>query len=65
MNWNQNTRTVAIVAGAVGGVALLGAVAAMVWNSKQMRAMRALKRASRVMYHVGTAMRNVSGESEC
>ena len=63
MDWNVNTKAIAITAGAIGGVTLMGVIAAMVYNSKQMKAMRAVKRVSKVMYHVGTAMRNVSGEA--
>lgn len=64
MNCHMNTKTLVIAASAVGGVTLIGIVAAMVYNSKKMKAMRAVKRASRVMYHVGTAMRNISGEAD-
>ena len=53
-----------ITLGAVGGVTILGVAAAMVWNSKQLRAMRAVKRTSRILYQVGTAMRNVAEVSE-
>ena len=62
MDCNVNMKAIAITAGAIGGVALLGVIAAAIWNSKQMKTMRAIKRASKVMYHVGTAMRNISCE---
>ena len=60
----MNKKGVWIALGTVGGVALLGAAAAMVWNSKQLRAMRAVKRTSKILYQVGTAMRNVAEVSE-
>lgn len=63
MNCQMNMKTWIIAASAVGTVTLAGIVAACIWNSKQMKAARAIKRASRVMYHVGTAMRNLSGET--
>ena len=63
MNCHMNTKTLAITAGIVGGVTLIGIAAACVYNSRQMKAARAVKRASKVMYHVGTAMRNISGET--
>lgn len=47
--------------GALGAVALLGVTAAVIYNSKQMKAARALKRTGRVLYLLGTAMRSVSG----
>ena len=64
MKCPMNKKTVAITAGAIGAVMILWGCVALVYNSKKMKAMRAVKRASRVMYHVGTAMRNISGEAE-
>ena len=64
MNCQINKKAIVIAAGTIGGITLLGIVAAMIYNSKQMKAMRVAKRASHVMYHVGTAMRNLSGEAE-
>ena len=57
----QTKKTVLITLGAVGGAAAIGVTAAAVWNSRQMRTGRALKRTGKVLYQVGTAMRNVSG----
>lgn len=54
-------RTVLFAMGAVGAVTLLGVGAAMVYNSKQMKAARALKRTGRILYMLGTAMRSISG----
>ena len=56
-------KAVLITLGAVGSVTALG-VAAAVWNSKQMRTARAVKRTGKILYQVGTAMRNVSGIAE-
>jgi len=58
-----NKKNAIIAASAVGGALILGGCAVLIYNSKKMKAMRAVKRASRVMYHVGTAMRNISGEA--
>lgn len=63
MNCHMNKKTVVIAASAIGGAVILGVSAALIYNCKKMKAMRAVKRASRVMYHVGTAMRNISGEA--
>ena len=70
MNENQNggvkkaicahKKTICITAGVVGGVALLGVAAAMIWNCKQLRTARAIKRTGKILYTVGTAMRNMS-----
>ena len=57
----KNKKPLLITLGAVGGVAAIGVTAAALWNSKQARTMRAIKRTGRVLYQVGTAMRNVSG----
>lgn len=64
MNCHVNTKVIMVTAGAISGAALIGIVAALAYNSKKMKALRAVKRASKVMYHVGTAMRNISGEAE-
>ena len=54
-------KTMLITLGAVGGAAALGVTAAAIWNSRQMRTGRAIKRTGKVLYQVGPAMRNVSG----
>ena len=59
-----NKKAVLITLGAVAGVTAFGVAAAAVWNSKQMRAARAVKRTGKILYQVGTAMRNVSGVTE-
>ncbi|MBQ9805490.1 MAG: hypothetical protein IJW49_03125 [Clostridia bacterium] len=64
MNCHVNTKVIVVTASAIGGATLIGIVAALAYNSKKMRTLRAVKRASRVMYHVGTAMRNISGEAD-
>lgn len=61
---NVNKKAVLITLGAVGGVTALGMAAAAVWNSKQLRTARAVKRTSKILYQVGTAMRNVSQVAE-
>jgi hypothetical protein len=47
--------------GIVGGMAAISTAGVMVWNSKQLRAMRAVKRTGRILYQVGTALRSISG----
>ncbi len=64
MKSDKAKKTAMITLGAVGGMAAVGAVTAAVWNSKQMRTSRAIKRTGTMLYHVGTAMRNVSGITE-
>lgn len=58
---DETKKTMMIALGATLGVTALGVTAAAVWNSKQMKTARAVKRTGRVLYQVGTAMRNVSG----
>ena len=48
-------------AGIVLGLAALGAAGYAVWNSKQLRAARAVKRTGKIMHQVGTAICSVSG----
>ncbi len=61
--WMQgmDKKTVMIALGTLGGMTALGVTAAAVYNSKQMRTARAVKRTGKIMYQVGTAMRNISG----
>lgn len=53
-----------ITTGAVLGLTAIGVGAALVWNSRQVRTARTVKRAEKILYQVGTAMRNVSGITE-
>ena len=53
-----------IVAGTLGGVTLMGAAAIMVWNSKQMRTARIMRRAGRILYKTGSVLQSVSGISD-
>ena len=64
MNMNSCMKRWMIALGAVGGVALLGAGAFAVWNSKQMRLMRAAKRTGKLLYKMGGAMQAISGIAE-
>lgn len=57
-------KAILIALGAVGSVTALGVAAAAVWNSKRMRTARTVKRTGKILYQVGTAMRNVSGITE-
>ncbi len=56
----QNKTAMLITLGSVGAVTALGVGAAAVYNSRQMRTARALKRTGKVLYTVGTTMRNLS-----
>lgn len=58
---DKTKKNVMIALGTVGGIAAIGVTAAAVWNSREMRTARAVKRTGKVLYQVGTAMRNVSG----
>ena len=48
-------------AGIALGLAALGAAGYAVWNSKQLRAARAVKRTGKIMHQVGAALCSVSG----
>lgn len=47
--------------GIASGMAAIGTAGVMVWNSKQLRTMRAVKRTGRILYQVGTALCSISG----
>ena len=53
-------RALWITLGVTGGVAMLSAGAIAVWNSTRMRALRATRRAGRLMNKVGTALQSLS-----
>ncbi len=58
---NKNTqKTMWIVMGTVGGAMALGAAAVGVWNSKQMKTMRAMKKTNAVIHRVGTTLCKIS-----
>lgn len=57
---NTHKKAVCITASIVGGVTVLGIAAMMIWNSKQLRTARTVKRTGKILYQIGTAMRNVS-----
>ncbi len=57
----MNAKTVLITLGITGMVIAAGVGAACVYNTKQMRTARALKRTGKILFVLGTAMRNLSG----
>ena len=60
----KNKTAICIALSVIGGVTLLGTAAAVVWNSKQLRTARAIKRTSKILYGVGTAMRTIARPTE-
>lgn len=56
----MNRMGVYIAMGVVGGLAALGAVAGAVWNSREMRMARAVKRTGKVLYQVGSVLQSAS-----
>ncbi|MBQ1230154.1 MAG: hypothetical protein II369_03815 [Clostridia bacterium] len=59
---NQKMLMLAITG--LGGAAALGLLAAAVWNSKQMRFARAMKRTECVLYKLGSVLQGASGKKE-
>jgi len=64
MNCHMNKKSMVITASVIGGLTVLGVAAALICTCKKMKTLNAAKRTSRVMYHVGTAMRNLSCEAD-
>ena len=60
----KDGKALLVTLGAVGSVTALGVAAAAIYNSRQMRTARTVKRTGKILYQVGTAMRNVSGIAE-
>ena len=60
----QMQKVVAIVAGSVAGVALLGGAFYMIWNSKQAKAMRAVHRTNMILRRVGNVLCKIAAAEE-
>jgi len=57
-------KTMMIVLGSVGGAAALGVAAVSLWNSRQMRMMRAVKRTNAIVNRIGRALCRISEATE-
>ena len=57
----MNKNMIITMASVAVGLAAMGAAGYAVWNSKQLRAARAVKRTGKIMHQVGTALCSVSG----
>lgn len=60
----RHKKTWMITAAGVLGVAAMGVGAVAIWNSHQMRMMRAAKRTGKLLYKMGTVLQSVSGVAE-
>ena len=60
----QMQKVMAIVAGSVAGVALLGGAFYMVWTSKQVRAMRTVHRTNMILRRVGNVLCTIAAADE-
>lgn len=60
----MNKKTLLITLGAVGTAVAIGAGSIAVYNSKQMRMMRAAKRTGKILYKMGSVLQAASGAAE-
>jgi nitrate reductase gamma subunit len=60
----QTQKIMAIVAGSVAGAALLGGAFYMIWNSKQVRAMRTVHRTNMILRRVGNVLCKIAAADE-
>ena len=60
----QMQKVVAIVAGSVAGVALLGGAFYMIWNSKQAKAIRTVHRTNMILRRVGNVLCKIAAADE-
>ena len=60
----QTQKVMAIVAGSVAGVALLGGAFYMVWNSKQVKTMRTVHRTNMILKRVGNVLCKIAAADE-
>ena len=62
---NKQMQKGLIIAGSsVAGVALLGGIFYMIWNSKQARAMRAVHRTNMILRRVGNVLCKIAAADE-
>lgn len=59
-NMKTLKKTAFAAAGVAGGVALLGTGMYLFWNSKKMRALRAVRRVEKILSRTGEALQSVS-----
>ncbi len=57
----MNKKTMITLISVGGGMAAVVLSGLLIWNSRQCKTARAVKRASTVLYRVGTAMQDLSG----
>ena len=58
-------KTILITIGSVAAAAAVSITAASILHSSKLRSARALRRACDAMFLIGTAMRNLSGKTDC
>lgn len=56
----KNSKIMWTVAAVMAGATLLGAGAYLAWNSRQVKMLRAAKRASKILYKAGTILQTVA-----
>ena len=57
-------KTMMIVLGSMGGAAAIGVAAVSLWNSRQMRMMRAVRRTNAIIHRIGNALCRISEATE-
>ena len=60
----QMQKVLMIVLGSTAGVALLGGAFYMVWNSKQVKAMRTIHRTNMILRRVGNVLCKIAAADE-
>ncbi len=53
-------KNIAILAGSIGGAVAVCAAAVSIWNSRQMRTMRTIRRTNAIMNRVGNVLCRIS-----
>ncbi len=56
----KNKKMIITLASVAGGVAALGIGGMAIWNSKQLRTMRAVKRTEKILYKAGAVLQTLS-----
>lgn len=59
-NHMKNKKSLIIMAGVVGGSALVGTGVYLLWNSKKMWTLRAIRKVERILSRTGEALQSVS-----
>ena len=61
---SMDKKVIGIMLGSIGGAAVLGTAAYLIWNCKKMRALRAMHRTNAILHRVGNVLCKVAASDD-